>query len=720
MNLRTQSVTPNKPPLLATTLSTGKEEFLLKQRQEDLKKARIKAVREQENELSKRLIKDYKDSVAKKENMEQNAAVYAEYLKKKEEFQRLLRERELAIEMRNKAQKDAIEKAEAAEKAQKAKEQAMEAAKNEAAKRWVEAMKKEKEERAKKITEETSMVNKKKEVLKHVTTTERELAEKYRQTESLKPDMFEDELYKKGAGKLNSGKTMADYMNTRYHNTLIVKHEGPVTNAFEKAKTEMQRTLERGRTLAAKTAVHVETAKLRGTVALDRVHDEKELEVMEKELQKLKSADGMIKIEEGRKKDAVVLEMPYTIMENRKRMQKELEKVFEEEFLEGNPINFSIPEEKAEVPLPKHKEPQAVEMKIMEKPSNKVLIEVPPAANVVEEEEKVPEVEHVNYRYEENLQPEAEIKEINNPPAQEKEEYYAELPPLISEAPLPETYLKATSPQEQAVPLELKTRVEEPKLTSILRKDNDSPAKPQGAGSTLLREFLYEQSPQINKREKSIQKSPGSESLISSSVISSQKSPLPVAKYKDYEEKKETPLRSELSYSPTLSDADRPVIVSHEQQHPKGVLCEIEGESKTASLAEQFRNRKPGLANRMEQKTHTTVLRNEPKERTKESILAMRKQMMKPQHRKTVAPSTIKEVPEGEAEGSSSQKVPTGLLARLAAGKKPEITREDMLKLTNKNYEQLPEVKRKREEERKKQELKERIKNAKELEKVLL
>ena len=40
-----------------------------------------------------------------------------------------------------------------------------------------------------------------------------------------------------------------------------------------------------------------------------------------------------------------------------------------------------------------------------------------------------------------------------------------------------------------------------------------------------------------------------------------------------------------------------------------------------------------------------------------------------------------------------------------------------MLKLTAKNYEQLPEVKKKREEDRKKEEMKERIKQVKELEK---
>jgi hypothetical protein len=41
-------------------------------------------------------------------------------------------------------------------------------------------------------------------------------------------------------------------------------------------------------------------------------------------------------------------------------------------------------------------------------------------------------------------------------------------------------------------------------------------------------------------------------------------------------------------------------------------------------------------------------------------------------------------------------------MERLASGKKVEVTKKDMLKLTTKNYENLPEVKRRREEEQKK------------------
>lgn len=56
-------------------------------------------------------------------------------------------------------------------------------------------------------------------------------------------------------------------------------------------------------------------------------------------------------------------------------------------------------------------------------------------------------------------------------------------------------------------------------------------------------------------------------------------------------------------------------------------------------------------------------------------------------------------------------------MARLARGQKVEVNKKDMLKLTNKNYELLPEVRKKKEEEKKKEEMKERMRQVKELEK---
>lgn len=55
-------------------------------------------------------------------------------------------------------------------------------------------------------------------------------------------------------------------------------------------------------------------------------------------------------------------------------------------------------------------------------------------------------------------------------------------------------------------------------------------------------------------------------------------------------------------------------------------------------------------------------------------------------------------------------------MERLAKGGRAEISKKDMLKLTSKNYENLPEVKKRKEIERKKEEFKLRQNKAKELE----
>ena len=55
------------------------------------------------------------------------------------------------------------------------------------------------------------------------------------------------------------------------------------------------------------------------------------------------------------------------------------------------------------------------------------------------------------------------------------------------------------------------------------------------------------------------------------------------------------------------------------------------------------------------------------------------------------------------------------MMSRLAKGEKTEITKKEMLKLASKNYDLLPEVKKKRDENRKKEELKERMRQAKDM-----
>jgi hypothetical protein len=82
--------------------------------------------------------------------------------------------------------------------------------------------------------------------------------------------------------------------------------------------------------------------------------------------------------------------------------------------------------------------------------------------------------------------------------------------------------------------------------------------------------------------------------------------------------------------------------------------------------------------------------------------------MMKKKHSQSVAAESV-----APAKLHPKQ----ALMDRLANGSKWDMSKADMKKLTNKNYENLPEVRKKREEEQKKEERKRQLQIAKELEK---
>lgn len=52
-------------------------------------------------------------------------------------------------------------------------------------------------------------------------------------------------------------------------------------------------------------------------------------------------------------------------------------------------------------------------------------------------------------------------------------------------------------------------------------------------------------------------------------------------------------------------------------------------------------------------------------------------------------------------------------MSRLARGERTEVTKKDMKKLTNKNYELLPEVQKKKDDDRKKEEYRARMEQVK-------
>jgi len=133
--------------------------------------------------------------------------------------------------------------------------------------------------------------------------------------------------------------------------------------------------------------------------------------------------------------------------------------------------------------------------------------------------------------------------------------------------------------------------------------------------------------------------------------------------------------------------------------------------TRNQSLADLFKAQRKRLADKIGQRKISR--KYEVKSRSKEEILAQRKEMMKP---KKHAPTAIIKI---EKEPRARRKPSPELLARLAAGIRSKISKEEMYKLTSKNYELLPEIKLKREIERKKEELRKRVIRAQELKKVL-
>ena len=147
--------------------------------------------------------------------------------------------------------------------------------------------------------------------------------------------------------------------------------------------------------------------------------------------------------------------------------------------------------------------------------------------------------------------------------------------------------------------------------------------------------------------------------------------------------------------------------------------------NKNETLAEAFKKNRKELVERLEQEKHqhskgpTEKSLKSGRKRTREELLRQRREMME---YRGIAKREVRLQNDHEMNGGSndqlsvwmsqdfktnnqkSREPSAELLERLAYGKKTKIDRKEMLELTNRNFEQLPEVKRKKEEGRKKEE----------------
>ena len=109
------------------------------------------------------------------------------------------------------------------------------------------------------------------------------------------------------------------------------------------------------------------------------------------------------------------------------------------------------------------------------------------------------------------------------------------------------------------------------------------------------------------------------------------------------------------------------------------------------------------------------AIRPDHKQKTKEELLEIRKNLVK-------APKLDQkksDIIEIQIEEKKSNKEPSSaLMERLATGQRVKVTKEEMKKLNKKNYQMLPEVRKRQEEDQKRLEKQQRIQKAKDYEKV--
>ncbi|CAG9334384.1 unnamed protein product [Blepharisma stoltei] len=188
----------------------------------------------------------------------------------------------------------------------------------------------------------------------------------------------------------------------------------------------------------------------------------------------------------------------------------------------------------------------------------------------------------------------------------------------------------------------------------------------------------------------------------------------------DFEESHNEPLKPRYGNGEKLKkseswDFDFDKVTSKAQpkkreiQTSKPVVMDF-SDDKGKSLAEIFKEKKSKTLEHLAERDPKPV-KAEKKEKTKEELFEIRKNLLKHQKSKE---ETKK---EALAEQTSIKHPKGDLMERLASGQKVKVNKRDMKKLTEKNYELLPEVKKRKEEEKKKQEQAERRQRAREFEK---
>ena len=108
-------------------------------------------------------------------------------------------------------------------------------------------------------------------------------------------------------------------------------------------------------------------------------------------------------------------------------------------------------------------------------------------------------------------------------------------------------------------------------------------------------------------------------------------------------------------------------------------------ENREPSLAEAFAAKRRNMTDNFRNREREIKKPSETRDKTKAELLELRKQMMKP-----------KTQPVAPTQPETAEDI---LMSRLIKGEKPNVSKKEMKQLTKKNYHQLPEVLKKREED---------------------
>ncbi|CAD8182283.1 unnamed protein product [Paramecium pentaurelia] len=211
--------------------------------------------------------------------------------------------------------------------------------------------------------------------------------------------------------------------------------------------------------------------------------------------------------------------------------------------------------------------------------------------------------------------------------------------------------------------------------------------------------------------------SPNSELNYSLSEVKNVTSPI-----KKYEFQQTSPPLAQQHESSLKKDSIDSEQMKYSLQQSSEQLQDLVQQEYEETLGEIFQKRKAMLAKKFENRQDSKTIEKGGK--SKEELIQIRKEMLKSKRQvekeKQIQEESQQEPSEQELRPIEQQEDKrASLMKRLAMGEKVKVDKKEMKELTNKNYELLPEVKKKKDEQEKNENIKSRKQKVKEMDQKL-